>query len=413
MPCGCTSACGCNLVPGDNVTIDRLGDTFTISATGAIVGVEDTDCIDLVIDVDKILTANPILSPDPGSVDLECTPSGIAASVVVDPASTAIVSEGPSGLRVDIPPPPATPDGWAPGDALFFMGFGVRAGFLDADGSDVDRVVYQALWDAVSLMSTTAGRTLGSPIITGLASTRLLEAGMPVEATGFAPLTTVVSVDSASQITVSTNATSDGTPTEVRVYPYGNGDGISSFNVPDFSARFPLGFDYAAAPGTQGIGSTGGSSTYSLTAFNLPLHDHPATVGGTASVATAISGAGSIVATTSTEAAHTHSAPSGRNFVTIDTPTNVGIANDAPDTLTIVLSSGALDQLNNASTAAAGNHDHSVSIPAATIAAALSLQDGAVNLASVTVDVGDAGTATPADVDTIPPFIVGRWMVHV
>lgn len=31
MPCGCGTTCGCNLVAGAGIVINRVGDTFTVS----------------------------------------------------------------------------------------------------------------------------------------------------------------------------------------------------------------------------------------------------------------------------------------------------------------------------------------------------------------------------------------------
>lgn len=55
---------------------------------------------------------------------------------------------------------------------------------------------------------------------------------------------------------------------------YGSGDGNSSFNLPNFANRFTL------AVGTNPIGSTGGSSTFTLTTDNLPPHSHSITDSG-------------------------------------------------------------------------------------------------------------------------------------
>jgi len=52
---------------------------------------------------------------------------------------------------------------------------------------------------------------------------------------------------------------------------YGNGDGSTTFNVPDFqgSNRFPRG-----ATNDAGRGGTGGSSTHTLTESEMPAHIH-------------------------------------------------------------------------------------------------------------------------------------------
>lgn len=52
---------------------------------------------------------------------------------------------------------------------------------------------------------------------------------------------------------------------------FGPGDGITTFNLPNFTqSRFPLGFEN----GTNQIGDTGGSTTTMLQTENLPLHGH-------------------------------------------------------------------------------------------------------------------------------------------
>lgn len=36
MPCGCQTACGCNVVAGPGAHVLRVGDTFTVSSPGAV-----------------------------------------------------------------------------------------------------------------------------------------------------------------------------------------------------------------------------------------------------------------------------------------------------------------------------------------------------------------------------------------
>jgi hypothetical protein len=57
---------------------------------------------------------------------------------------------------------------------------------------------------------------------------------MPVSGTGIPSSTTILSVDSATQITLSQNASSSGSSTVV-VAPWGVGDGSTTFNVPNFT----------------------------------------------------------------------------------------------------------------------------------------------------------------------------------
>ena len=53
---------------------------------------------------------------------------------------------------------------------------------------------------------------------------------------------------------------------------YGVGDGATTFNLPDLSARLPLGLDY-----TRTLGQTGGSESYELSVSELPAHSHTVT----------------------------------------------------------------------------------------------------------------------------------------
>lgn len=50
---------------------------------------------------------------------------------------------------------------------------------------------------------------------------------------------------------------------------YGAGDGSTTFNLPDFSGRVPIGVS-----GTHALASTGGAETVTLTTSEIPAHTH-------------------------------------------------------------------------------------------------------------------------------------------
>lgn len=414
-PCGCTSACGCD-VQGDGTTasVVRQGDTFIVSAIPLILEVADSDCIALGIDDDKVLTAEPILDPDDvnDAVELVCGPNGLRADLLLDEASTAIVTQGPGGLRVDVPPADAVTGTEQPGDLIFYGGVGVRPGAIDADGEPVPRAGYADLHDALSLFATDADRVSGSDVITGIPSTRFMAAGMPLEATGFPFGTTVAAVLGSTSIQASANATTSGGDTEVRVYPHGNGDGIATFNTPNMSRRYPKGYDYAV--GDLDLGETGGGTT-ALTAANIPLLTHGVTVNESphdhgASASDDGHDHGGVTGTDN----HNHTtATAGRSFVEVETATlqQVRFQSDPGGDSDLVVDANDANttygQKNDASVL--GNtHDHPIAEGFASITV-----DVTPNVTGVDVDVADHGSATPDPIEVDPDHLVGRWMVVV
>ena len=53
---------------------------------------------------------------------------------------------------------------------------------------------------------------------------------------------------------------------------FGSGDGTTTFNVPDFSGKMPIGVN-----GTYTLASTGGAASTTIATTNLPAHNHTAT----------------------------------------------------------------------------------------------------------------------------------------
>ena len=61
-------------------------------------------------------------------------------------------------------------------------------------------------------------------------------------------------------------------------YPYGAGNGSTTFGIPNLQGKFPVGKD--ASADFDVLGETGGSKTSALGVSNLPAHNHSVTDGG-------------------------------------------------------------------------------------------------------------------------------------
>ena len=63
-------------------------------------------------------------------------------------------------------------------------------------------------------------------------------------------------------------------------YPYGNGDGSTTFNLPSILGRAPMGLDSGQSEFNV-LGETGGAKTVTLTTSQMPVHSHGLSGGGT------------------------------------------------------------------------------------------------------------------------------------
>jgi len=95
------------------------------------------------------------------------------------------------------------------GQVADFLAPFVPAGWLELDGSVISTSTYSALY-AVMSATTSGTRTNGSPIITSIPSTTGYKVGYFVFGTGITSGSTILSVDSGTQITISIAATSSG-----------------------------------------------------------------------------------------------------------------------------------------------------------------------------------------------------------
>lgn len=103
---------------------------------------------------------------------------------------------------------------------------------------------------------------------------------------------------------------------------YGAGDGVTTFNLPNFNRKMPVGAD---SSGTRNLAATGGAETVSLTTANLAAHNHPVTDPGHTHTATQTAHSHGV-----TDAGHSHAATqAAHNHGYTDPGHNHGINNPA------------------------------------------------------------------------------------
>lgn len=126
------------------------------------------------------------------------------------------------------------------GATIAVSGFTAPTNYAFAYGQAVNRTSFSSLFSAFT-SAQTASLSSGSPTITALADTTQFAKGQFVEAIGIPAAATILSCTSTA-CTLSANATATRSGT-VTVFAYGNGDGSTTFNLPDYRGRGFVGRD--------------------------------------------------------------------------------------------------------------------------------------------------------------------------
>ncbi len=176
------------------------------------------------------------------------------------------------------------------GMILPWAGASVPDTYLLAYGQAISRATYADLFSALTAVATVSC-TSGLPTITVSADiANRMPVGGKIEGIAcFVAGTTMLS-KSGTTLTLSNNAGAT-TSTSIRFIPWGNGDGSTTFNVPDLSGRAVVGRDnmsgsisgvitstyYGVNP--DALGAAGGAQSSTLVAGNLPPYTPSGTVG--------------------------------------------------------------------------------------------------------------------------------------
>ena len=171
------------------------------------------------------------------------------------------------------------------------------SGYLKANGAAISRTTYANLINNTFItIPTTGNKTSGSATITNIPTTVDMAIGMHVEGNGIPSGATITSINSLTSITLSANLTATVTGGALIVFPFGNGDGSTTANLPDLRGEHLRAFDDGRNADTTGItlATTSGSNTISAipdTSFmfvGMPLSGTGIPVGATVASITSL-----------------------------------------------------------------------------------------------------------------------------
>lgn len=150
----------------------------------------------------------------------------------------------------------------------------VQDGWLECNGSDINITTYGALF-AVMTIQMNGSRITSTNTITSLSSTSNMRVGYYIYGTGIPEDTTITTINSGTQVTMSANASSTGTSTVI-VSPWRLGNGV--IRLPNLSGN---GYFRRSRTGTTAVGQVQSSqnlahthAVYGTTQINNQSHTH-------------------------------------------------------------------------------------------------------------------------------------------
>jgi hypothetical protein len=201
------------------------------------------------------LTHNPTSLIIPGAASVSPTAAGdIATVMALGSGNWRVISYTPATGQALINPSLDV------GDVVYtFLTAPPSSKWLFAFGQAISRTTYSVLLNGVTITQSVT-RTSTSPTLTGFTDTSQIPGGAPIEGSGIPTSTTILSCTSTT-CTMSANAISSGTA-NVTIFPAGNGDGSTTFNLPHCDGNVLVGRN-----NMSGTPSARLSSTYT---FNSP-----------------------------------------------------------------------------------------------------------------------------------------------
>lgn len=190
----------------------------------------------------------------------------------------AVTSPGGSGGST----PTAVGDGNLVGTVLPWSGLVAPNQYVFGYGQEISRTTYPEFYTAVTQQANVVC-SASSNILTGISDTTQINIGSPVELSLCVISGTTVVSKTASTVTLS-NPSSVSINAVATFFPYGNGNGTTTFNVPDLRGYAVAGRDNmgGSAAGrltstyfnSPGLGAVGGSQSHTQTISEMAAHTH-------------------------------------------------------------------------------------------------------------------------------------------
>ncbi|WP_052466148.1 phage tail protein [Beduini massiliensis] len=194
---------------------------------------------------------------------------------------------------------------------------------------------------------------------------------------------------------------------------YGSGDGSTTFNLPDLRGRVPVGKDDRDTD-LKTLGNKGGEKAHTLTAQEMPSHNHSATLTINSG------GAHTHTASSNSTGAHTHSvsgsaASAGTHYHDMDQSTfnkldtKYGLTNSSPAYNDRVV---GLNSSTSIGTRSAGAHTHSISGTAASAGGhshTITVNSGGAHAHTGTVSITNTGGGQAHN--NMQPYIVLNYII--
>lgn len=233
---------------------------------------------------ETIPNANPVILDAGGRAKI--LGDGSYRQIVKDRNNNTIWDAVTSSTGSGSTSPTATGDGDLVGTIKPWAGMTAPNQYAFTYGQEVSRTTYSALFTAIT-SSQSVFCNSGSPTLNGLSDTTNFWIGMSVEVTCVAAGFSTIISKTASTVTLAANANVT-TNTNAIFYPWGRGNGTTTFNLPDLRGVVPAGNNnmggvasanltatYFGSTDPNSAGALGGSQSKTLIAVEVPGHSHP------------------------------------------------------------------------------------------------------------------------------------------